>query len=253
MTVIIYGSGPAGLLAALAAEQTGNMDVVIHTNAQGPSIIRGAQYLHAPIPYLTKREPEFHVHYSFKGTPENYAIKAYRDPTQPVSWERWYGRGEVPAWRMYDAYMRLYEKFQDKMVPGEITEERHKQLHALWSPYRVAFINTIPRHVFCDNEDHVFRSAEHWVRTETGSPVELPPHIIYSGSQNDEWHRMSWFGNGDVSYEYGHAVPQSERILKPLYTNCTCCPELIHVGRFGKWDKGQLVTDAYEEVIRALQ
>jgi hypothetical protein len=36
--------------------------------------------------------------------------------------------------------------------------------------------------------------------------------------------------------------------FKPISTDCDCCPSLRRIGRFGKWEKGQLTHHAYHQV-----
>jgi hypothetical protein len=41
--------------------------------------------------------------------------------------------------------------------------------------------------------------------------------------------------------------------FKPLYTDCDCHPEIVRLGRFGKWNKNVFTHHAYREVTDALQ
>jgi hypothetical protein len=42
------------------------------------------------------------------------------------------------------------------------------------------------------------------------------------------------------------------RVRKPIRTNCDCWPSIIRLGRFGKWQKGELTHHAFNDVMEAL-
>lgn len=87
-------------------------------------------------------------------------------------------------------------------------------------------------------------------------------HIICDGTSDVPWTRLSKV-YGYASVEWPHHVPQphplATRVTKPLH--CTPGPSQgqapsrnwLHVGRYGQWEKGVVVTDAFDQVYKKLQ
>ena len=87
-------------------------------------------------------------------------------------------------------------------------------------------------------------------------------HIICDGTTGASWTRLSKV-YGYASVEWPHHVPQphplASRVTKPLHY--TPGPsqgdvpnsEWLHVGRYGEWKKGVVVTDAFDEVYKKIQ
>lgn len=69
------------------------------------------------------------------------------------------------------------------------------------------------------------------------------------------WYRLSQvFGYatiewpGDKKPPVGNVAP----VLKPLGHNSEQASDFIHLGRYGKWQKGVLTTDAFNEAMKVL-
>lgn len=92
---------------------------------------------------------------------------------------------------------------------------------------------------------------------------EMPDnHIICDGTTGASWTRLSKV-YGYATVEWPHHVPKphplATRVTKPLHY--TPGPsqgdvpnsEWLHVGRYGEWKKGVVVTDAFDEVYKKIQ
>ena len=75
MRTLILGSGPAGLFAAHAASMSGS-EIMIMSKPR-KSFMRGAQYLHRPIPGLSSEQNSFIISYEMVGDIEGYKRKVY--------------------------------------------------------------------------------------------------------------------------------------------------------------------------------
>lgn len=87
-------------------------------------------------------------------------------------------------------------------------------------------------------------------------------HIICDGTTGASWTRLSKV-YGYATVEWPHHVPKphplATRVTKPLHY--TPGPsqgdvpnsEWLHVGRYGEWKKGVVVTDAFDEVYKKIQ
>lgn len=246
MNVAILGSGPAGLLAAHAAEQRGHR-ATIYSNAEEPSTITGAQYLHESIPGVTDQYASYVVRYIKRGTRDGYAKKVYGSEDAPVSWDD-FDSGDHHAYPLRTAYEDLWQRFRARVTrrlirptdPGWLTTDHDLVLSSVPAPF------------LCLRPDHRFDSQEVWIRVEhNGLPHNT---IIYNGDESDPWYRASslW---GHESVEYSRPVVESLYGAKPVHTNCRCHLQLrnfIRIGRFGKWKKGELVSGAYTDAVSAM-
>ena len=87
-------------------------------------------------------------------------------------------------------------------------------------------------------------------------------YIICDGTSETAWTRLSKV-YGYATVEWPHHVPQphplATRVTKPLhYTPGKSQGRVpsrnwLHVGRYGKWEKGVVVTDAFDEVYKKIQ
>ena len=242
--VAILGSGPAGLLAARAAEEAGYKPVVYSRKVR--SLPAGAQYLHEPVPGVNG-SPDFIIEYAFVGSADVYAQKAYGDQFQKVSWSKFEVVREAPAWSMGKTYAALWERFQHAIVDCTITPELVREIVQNYD----IVMSTIPRHILCEDDDHRFATRKHWLVPSWDGPKRRNL-IIYDGTMRNLWHRCSSI-QGMCWKEYGGELWGAREIVKPLGTNCTCFPEVLCLGRYGAWDKDKLATDAYKEAAVALQ
>lgn len=266
MNVCVLGCGPAGLLAAHAATQCGH-EVEIISKKQ-PSVITGAQYLHERIEGITEREPE-QLWYAKVGTAAGYAAKVYGKHDHPTSWHV-FPDGPQDAWPLGAAYAQLRHMYWDKVMDiwelggdggvqqGEITAP---DIMGLCDKYDQVLC-TIPAQGLCHRHEHQFEGQQVLIMKAPVLPVQNL--IIYNGRDGEPWYRTSNIF-GYCSSEYSLAVPAVRnrveqltdglggwRGIKPVSTDCDCHQDWTNfhrLGRFGKWQKGVLVTDAYREAM----
>jgi hypothetical protein len=264
------------LLAAHAAELSGHQPFIFSKREKSP--ITGAQFIHEPIPELTKVGADAYVRFKKFGTKEGYAEKVYGDKGAPCSWEE-FAEGEMPMWSLHQAYDLLWERYYSRitnMIVGKAvakslvgTYERKgdwSKRHSHEVPERIGdfeklfqnsydlIISTIPAFVLCEDPDkHEFPSADIWIRRESIMLSKSDdPCIIYNGDPDSPWYRTSLI-LGAGSTEFAHQVSSAEPGQKPLDTNCDCQKGILRVGRFGRWKKGVLLHHAFKESLDALQ
>lgn len=154
--VAILGSGPAALLAALAAEQSGLTPEIFAKGEK--SEMFGAMYLHRAIPGLhTADESEFEIDIIKVGTQEGYAYNTYGKKDAPVSWEK-FSPGPTPAWSLKDVYDTLWERYQGIIRPFNLTPHI---VYTICSNYELV-LSTIPAPVLC-TLGHKFEKQDIWV------------------------------------------------------------------------------------------
>lgn len=267
LRIAVLGCGPAGLMAAHAVKrQTGQMPLIYSRKVK--SVMFGAMYLHKPIPGITPgiNSPEFMVDVIKNGTRDGYAKLVYGDPNAPCSWDV-IKPGRNPAWHLGAAYNKLWDLYADDII--------HCNLH----PIAVADIlkendivfSTVPAKAICNDPRHEFKGQKIWVDHRRADPNQItyesimvyngyPPDGSVTGMIGYEWYRFSQIC-GYQAWEYT-SVPAWARGsfsegLKPIITDCDCWPNLIRLGRFGKWEKGVLTHHAFEEaettMVRAVE
>jgi len=257
MRVAILGCGPAGLIAAHAAEESGH-DVTIFSRKRKSETF-GAMYLHEPIPGVSPEKPEMNIYISKIGTREGYAKNVYGNPNAPVSWDT-FADGEVPAWSLRNAYGKLWHRYESRIKDQNLTENL---LQLTCESYDKVF-STIPLQAICTDWRHAFRSVAIRVIHGPARDVERQDCMVYNGmpyERNPNWYRYSYI-NGYQAWEFSSRsqmmVPLTEGFqitegMKPLDTDCDCHPEIHRLGRFGKWDKHTFTHHAWREVIDAVQ
>ncbi len=250
----VLGCGPAGLLSAYAIELLGHEVEIFSVKAKSP--IPGAQYLHDPIPGLCGVQADGRLNYVRRGQPEGYAQKVYGDPNMPTSWHVFHD-GYHPAWSMRDVYDQLWERYEGEIQ--EIGHIRGKALSEMLKGGHQAVFCSIPANTLCMAE-HGFKAANVWIRMYEESPSWLTENtILYSGDPLDAWYRSSNIF-GHASSEFSHkpaAVMTSLEStivpgIKPTANDCNCwnhAAGLVRIGRFGKWQKGVLVHQAFRETM----
>lgn len=259
MKVVILGSGPAGLMAAAAVlNSDAGADAVIHILSAGEkSSLYGAQYLHAPIPHYTDESAYVRVKYEMWGEPDAYRRKVYGQmwdgTVSPEDLDE-----EHSAWDIRETYDRLWEDFGTAVDNIRVD---HAGLRILQNGnskmgYVDHIISTIPKAALCI-EGHQFRGAN--IVAAGDAPalgIRLPfrqcaPNsVICNGRDIPSWYRLSnIFGHKTAEWPDGLTPPvPSAAVIKPLKNNCDCFPDVLHVGRYGKWEKGVLTHHAYQEV-----
>lgn len=265
MRVAILGSGPAGLMSAAAVlAATRNpfgFDIVILSN-NGKSSLYGAQYLHAPIPaYTESRWPDAKraISYQLVGEVDQYKRKVYG----PL-WDGTVSPQELEeshyAWDIRQTYDALWDDFKDHVERIHMDPAGLRMLidgHTAYGKLDL-IINTIPRPMLC-REGHQFQQTSIWAAGEAPDRgIDLDRFkcpeftVICNGEESPGWYRLSnIYGHKTVEWP-DHTkppIPSVAAVAKPLKTNCDCFPEVLHVGRYGKWTKGVLTHHAYQEVL----
>lgn len=252
--VTILGAGPAGLMAALAADQNGHRVSIITKGEK--SIIDGAQWLQRPIPWLTDGVEPTMITYAKVGSVDGYARKAYGEPEAQVSWDSFVS-GDRPGWPLRHAYDQLWSRYEDRMVHFSLNQPDIRKLLDRERDHQV--FCSIPASMICnDLAAHDFQSQKVIFTPEPF--VTIPNMIVYNGRESDPWYRTSCLFD-TCSTEYGvhddphmgvpeiaATLPEHREGIKPISNNCSCWssyPNLIKIGRFGTWRRGVLVDHAY--------
>lgn len=266
MRVAILGSGPAGLLAALACEQRG-IDPIIFSHGEKSEMF-GAMYLHEPIPGLTGDilAPDLHIDVIKSGTRAGYAENVYGNPNAPCSWDV-IPEGDTPAWDLRAAYDKLWDRYLPAIVRTDIGRS---SIPDLISTHDLV-LSSIPAQPLCWSGDHRFDKQDIWVIHGPANAIIARPRanmMYYNGTTprhgGYNWYRFSQI-NSYHAWEY--STPQTldawqeeaGRSLavgfKPLGTNCNCWlgSSFKRIGRFGKWEKGVLTHHAYRDAIAAIE
>lgn len=240
-------------MAAHAAAITNN-DVVI-VSKKRKSYMRGAQYLHMPIP-MHSRNP-FVVKYMLEGTADGYRNKVYGpDPRIQVSPESLVG--EHFAWDIREAYDGLWRAYNSYIQDTEINPTNLEHAITLLSPDLV--ISSIPAPAICKNPNHLFHQQNVWA-TEMcryGETTGEDNIVVCSGRPDDPWYRTSRIhGWENTEYSDGSEPPLSadkiHSVVKPISHNCDCWPDIVRVGRYGTWTKGILSHSAFYDTARLLE
>lgn len=244
MKVCVLGCGPAGLMVAHAVRLIGHEVRIISRKA--PSQLHGAQYLHEELPDLALGRPRAITIHKL-GEAAGYAQKLYHDPLRTTSWERMKS-GPHYGWSLQGAYEELWSMYENDIIDNHIEP---KDPIRLLSDYDLV-LNTVPLKFLCFNPAHEFRYVNEYIRAGElflwERSVE-PNEIVYSGLPEHAWHRASYL-DGVKEYEFASQVPLGQKIVKPQSTSCDCYHEtdrVIHLGRYGKWQRDELTTDAFNE------
>jgi len=258
----ILGCGPAGIFAAHAVAEAGHTPVILSKSRK--SFMRGAQYLHMPIPGLSG-DP-FKVEYKLNGTVDGYREKVYGDmgdilvsPSTLV--------GVSDAWDIREAYDAGWELYKGYITNVDLSTEAGRSVLSIREKMFDATVSTIPANALCDRPNtHSFASQNVWV-TETikslgdfefGSDGELRDNLVVcSGEAGDWWYRQSRIHGWENTEFPDSARPnypgKVHAVSKPLSTTCTCHPDIIRMGRYGRWEKGVLSHESYFEAAEVVQ
>lgn len=259
----IFGNGPAGLMAAHAAEQQGYR-VEIGSLQDSPSHITGAQYLDRAIPGLTTSVEDGLVTFYKRGKATGYAEKIYGDPDAITSWSKYEDERTYPLWYLRDVYSKLWERFKGNMF---LLGLNTNVLSSFCDTQAKLIVVTVPRTAICFNDNHKFLSQQ--VTIYDGLPVDIGKRyshlheqpdvnfIMYNGRKKDPWYRCSRINQG-CSYEVPGHYEDGHQIFKPISTTCDCWgrqaneqggPRIVLAGRYGGWHKNWLVSHVYEAVV----
>lgn len=246
--VAILGCGPAGLIAAHAATLQG-CEVTVYSDKH-KSPMGGAQYLHEPVPGINNDEPDGMITYAKMGSADGYALKVYGDADAPTSWEQ-FEVGDHMAWSLRNTYNALWDLYERRV------DNRHMsaQVLAEVALHHDLVISSIPAFNLCSSATHKFHKAR--IMLHPSSPSAIDNLVVYSGREEDRWYRTSTiFGEQWTECPAGvQKVVQGafwSTGYKPLDTDCDCFPEVVRVGRFGKWKKGVLVHQVFRDTLAAI-
>lgn len=273
--VAVLGSGPAGLLAALAVKHAGQ-DPVIFAKGEKSEMF-GAMYLHRAIPGLHEQDkPDFEIDVMKVGSQEGYAYNVYGDQDAPCSWEQ-FESGYTPGWDLRKTYDFLW----DEMLPKiRVFELNAQHIGSICANYPLV-LSTIPAPAYCV-QGHAFKQQEIWVVHGEGTHlidgVNDGNLMYYNGIPHDgsfgdgtighPWYRFSQI-NKYQAWEYSRkpdwawkdeeddpfsrlAGRKRSKGIKPLSNNCSCFfdyASFVRLGRFGQWRKGVLTHHAYEQAL----
>jgi hypothetical protein len=246
--VAIIGCGPAGLLAAHAAELQG-FEPVIYSKEVRKSPHANATYLHAAIPELTSESPDANIRFAKVGDGSGYAAKVYGEADRPTSWEK-FDEGCHPAWALAPVYGDLWSLYRGSVKRAVADDALAVELVRNYG----LVINTAPANCLCHDMTHEFRSRDIWVKD--GAPKGVPENtMVYNGSPRWPWYRSSdIFGTRSTEYpcEAENHDPDLKRGIKVMGTNCDCHPAILRAGRWGTWEPGVLIHHAFESVSKLL-
>lgn len=265
MKIAIWGTGPSGLLAAHAAHPAGH-EVSLFSEGH-ISRLYGAQYLHEMIPGIPNLISA-DLDHEFRGTLEDYRKKVYNESyVDSVSPGEFTGTRKVYDIRdMYWKLISMYGKYVRRpytISPGTLMGIDRNDIWSMtrWTNEYDMIINTIPRKALCVDPSHKFNEAKIYALGEAPdmgvtSPIqpERDMLLVCSGESADSWYRLSRiFGHTTVEWPGSRKKPPIKGVVsvyKPISTDCICWPELNHIGRFGRWQKGVLTHHAFEDALQ---
>lgn len=251
MKITVLGCGPAGLMATQGIlnafeEMQREVEVQIISRKKA-SHLYGCQYLHTPIPGVPRVASTW-VSYHLRGTADGYREKVYgKDFYGSVSPEDYVG--EHQAWDIRETYMWLYKKYNHLIVDGEVTTR------TIWS-LDTPIISSIPRTALCHQGHHFGATSIIAAGDAPDMGIYVSNHfqcdedsVLCNGEPNPSWYRISRvFGHTTVEWPgWMGKVPvtSAATVQKPTETDCNCHPDVVHVGRYGRWAKGVLSHTAY--------
>lgn len=255
--VLILGCGPAGLMAAHAvAIKTGQPPAI--ASKKRKSEMYGAQYLHRPIPNLKNGGSPALVKYQVWGSAEDYKTKVYGD-----TWLGSVSPEDLPeqhmAWDIRLAYNELWDLYHGWVIDTNLKNIGPDGIEAMHKRFRL-IISSVPKPLLC-YKGHTFSAQKIKAigdAPERGifAPVTIERNtVVCNGEPEPSWYRASnIFGYKTVEYpeDANPPIPGLADVNKPLWNNCDCWPDIVHVGRYGTWEKGVLSHHGFEAAWSAL-
>lgn len=271
--VTVLGAGPAGLLAAFAAQEMGHDVRVLTAPVPGEplhpqkSALHGCQYLHAYIPGLGLGAEGHPVRYELVGTVDEYRRKVYGQHWNgSVSPDEYGPERDHLAWDLRKAYDRLWEVFAPSLTALVVTPEIARQ----FARSAETVLCTIPAPEVCLRpEEHKFLTQDVWAigtrsdvcgLDKASMPYRAPDMTVTcNGNDAPRWYRAATvFGQSTLEWPAGTKPPilGVVSVQKPLNTDCDChttSGRWHRLGRYGQWRKGVLAHQAYEEAREVLR
>lgn len=266
--VAILGCGPTGLLAAHACALN-NVDFQIFSKKR-KSFLFGSQYLHQSIPGINNFEDNVEVFYKTNGSPSEYRRKVHGSAWDGIVSPEDFEEHHV-AWNIRQAYDKLWGAYGSEVIDCQIPFHDSGRANYLWALNELNLaeydlvVSTVPRTIWKFPGDN-FVSSKGWAMgdaPEHGIFVPYSTHrrdniIICDGTDEVAWTRLSKvFGYTTVEWPH-HSKPPLQgvsEVVKPLRFEPgpvdNPANDWLHVGRYGKWHKGVLVTDAFNDVLKA--
>lgn len=259
MKVVVLGCGPAGLVAAHAAAIFPGVEDVRILSKPRKSYMKGAQYLHAPIPLMGDQTP-FDIDYRLVGgTAAEYAKKVYgaaRVSPEDVSVAAL--EGIHPGWDIRSAYDDLWAAYGSYVTEWEASIQGLIDIQSNWDADLI--ISSIPATLLCDAPDQHAFSAENIWSTDRAMhyPNDVNNMVVCNAGDTPAWYRSAQIhGWGTTEWPDNKKPPFGSdhlwHVVKPIGTNCTCFKQVLRVGRYGTWTKGTLVHEVFKDVVRELQ
>lgn len=261
MLVLVLGCGPSGLIAAHAAVRDFDAEVLI-LSLPKKSELFGCQYLHELIPGVPLNENPREVLYTLRGSDEEYQRKVYGSVIPPSLSPQLYA-GNHLAYDIRQQYNWLWQEYLK-----DITSCRLNANTLSWALNEIkpdAVISSIPATEICHKQGfHNFLSVPIWAigdsdKQKTPSIYQqMPSSISCDGTEDVAWYRISnVFDYTTVEWPGYLSRPPIEgvvRVDKPLSTDCDCWEHsLLRVGRYGRWTKGVLAHETYDQVVKYLE
>jgi hypothetical protein len=252
--VAVLGCGPSGLFATHALVGLG-YEVQVFSKKRKSEMF-GAQYLHAPIPGLTDGMVPIQLEYKLIGTVDGYREKVY-GPGSTVEVSPESLTETHPAWDIREAYGRAWNLYNDRIV--HVPDIRPAWFAGPQAAPADLIVSSLPAKVICGDPDHKFNSQMIWAvgdAPERGvfEPLRLAKggQVLLNGERDTGWYRTSSvFFHGTTEWPAGRKPPIEgvAAVEKPLSTDCDCHPEVLRVGRYGRWEKGVLSHEAYADCL----
>jgi hypothetical protein len=258
-TVAVIGAGPSGLAVAHAAYITGYSVHIFSIRKK--SDLYGCQYLHAPLSGMPTPVSTV-VDYQLQGTAQEYRDKVYGGlwpgEVSPSSLQ-----GRHPAWNLRQAYDWLWDEYVESGNRGTFWESNIAPDDlVMFQKDSFSFshvVSTMPIKSICVKPQiHTFVGNEIWAIGDAPdmhsfSPVTPPPDtIICNGEESPSWYRISKVFDVATAEWPGRIKPpigNLAKVVKPLYTDCDCWPQVTKLGRYGAWEKGGLVHNVFYDAM----
>lgn len=258
--VIILGAGISSLFAAYRLYKEGiPFEIWESSKKVNESIFSGAISLkdNCGLPLEVMRVFFFYTGAKPNTTPEDYyrlynkklgrKVRNYDEYVQHFT-------DGLDYYSMRDAYDYLYKKFYEKIRYITLTK---REIWDLFGNQNYYVISSIPRPIWDDFSN--FKTTISWVRWMHLPKIDLPIQscVIHNVDPNIEWFRYSHYNDGVICYEYtkkqkdSFKVNKVDNVLEQL--DEVDYPNVMLIGRQGKWDRHYLAHTSYYDVEEKLE